>query len=395
MKKTKYYFIIFLITFLQSLLIASAGQDIQNQTSTVGTPLLIKPGSKDDSSINSLKPVVAQDYVQRSVSMDDDPIHHIQNSNISSDLGEPQIVYNAQGQKISEFFFNSDGSEHRVLYQDNGDVVTVIVDPKKVKQQEITTKPDNSSVTKFYDDQGKLEAMETKLVDGSIVYKEMSEGDMVSAQVINKEGEIEAQTHRDYFGNITTQQHHTDGSINSSTRYRQDVVRHDDGTTETTTYDDHGNSTIVVKDDQGRVLSKKIYDIDGFMSFSIIFNADRSRKEVTYSLGKQLSEETFDSKNRLLLSEKYYASGVIKLRVIYNQAQGKQVVKFDPRGKITSKKTYDADGKIVASQDFYPSGKIKVNVLYHQDGSQEKLNYNNKGKLTSKELYDASGKKLS
>ena len=96
-----------------------------------------------------------------------------------------------------------------------------------------------------------------------------------------------------------------------------------------------------------------------------------------------------------MLSEKYYASGVIKLRVIYNQAQGKQIVKFDPRGKITSKKTYDSDGNIIASQDFYPSGKIKVNVLYHQDGSQEKINYNNKGKLTSKELYDASGKKLS
>lgn len=395
MKKTKYSLIVLVITFLQSLLIASVGQDTQNQISTAGAPVLIKPGSKDDSSVNSLKPVVAQDYLQRSVSMDDYPIHHIENSKFSSDSGEPQIVYNAQGQKISESFFNSDGSEHRVLYQDNGDVVTVVFDPKKLKQQEITTKPDNSSVTKFYDEQGKLEAIETKLVDGSIVYKKMSEGDMVSAQVINKEGEIEAQTHRDDFGNITTQQHHTDGSMTSSTRYRQDVVRHDDGTTETTTYDDHGNSTIVVKDDQGRVLSKKIYDSDGFMTFSMIFNADRSRKEITYSLGKQLSQETFDSKNRLLLSEKYYASGVIRLRVIYNQAQGKQIVKFDPRGKITSKKTYDSAGHIVASQDFYPSGKIKVNVLYHQDGSQEKINYNNKGKLISKELYDASGKKLS
>ena len=264
-----------------------------------------------------------------------------------------------------------------------------------MKQQEITTKPDTSSVTKFYDEQGKFQAIETKLVDGSIIYKKLSEGDMVSAQVINKEGEIEAQTHRDDFGNIITQQHHTDGSMTSSTRYRQDVVRHDDGTTETTTYDDHGNSTVIVKDDQERIISKSMYDIDGLMTFSMIFNLDRSRKEVSYSLGKQLSEETFDSKNRLLLSEKYYASGVIKLRVIYNQAQGKQIVKFDPRGKITSKKTYDSDGNIIASQDFYPSGKIKVNVLYHQDGSQEKINYNNKGKLTSKELYDASGKKLS
>lgn len=348
MKKTKYYFIIFLITFLQSLLIASAGQDIQNQTSTVGTPLLIKPGSKDDSSINSLKPVVAQDYLQRSVSMDDYPIHRIQNSKFSSDSGKPQIVYNAQGQKISESFFNSDGSEHRVLYQDNGDIVTVIVDPKKVKQQEITTKPDNSGVTKYYDEQGKLEAMETKLVDGSIVYKKMSEGDMVSAQVINKEGEIEAQTHRDDFGNITTQQHNADGSITSSTRYRQDVVHNDDGTTETTTYDDHGYSTVVLKDDEDRVLSKKIYDVDGQMTFSMIFNPDRSRKEVIYFLNGQRSEEIYDPQERLLLSEKYYASGIIKLRVSYNQNRDKEIVKFDPRGKITSKKTYDVSGKKIS-----------------------------------------------
>jgi|GEM_PF-2450040 len=351
-----------------------------------------KKHSKDDSFISLQKPIIAQKYIPEAVALEDRLTHLV---DLSLDSGQPQVVYNAQGQKVSEYYFNDDNSEHRIFYEDNGDVITVIFDPHKIKQQEITLKPDGSSVTKFYDEQGKLEEIKTKLVDGAIFSKKVFEGDMVSAQVLNKSGQLEGQTDRDDYGNITTTQQNSDGVATSLIRYRQDVVINDDGTRSTTTYDPSGKIIIIVTDSEEKMISKAVYDADGKKVFELISMYDGGRKEITYFYDGQQSQEIYDFNNNILLSDKYFPSGQIKLRIIYNLGQGKEVIKFDPQGKITSKKIYNIDDTLIVSEGYYSSGKIKSKSMYRQDRNQEKLNYDSKGKLISKEVYNLNGILLS
>ena len=67
-----------------------------------------------------------------------------------------KITLNQQGLPIKEELFNDDGSQSTKLYNQDGSTTTTILDSRKIKMKEITTKTDGTAVVKYYNEEGRL-----------------------------------------------------------------------------------------------------------------------------------------------------------------------------------------------------------------------------------------------
>ena len=242
-------------------------KDQQTELKEQAAPKILS-GSKDDSFLPSSKSVVAEEYKQQSLTLEDDQrnlaksqysrpvaiafgepidddfansglleysgLKHVQAESIyNADLHEMYTtaspeVYNPQGQVIRKDFVDAQGNKHAITYHSGVETETVF-DKDDHKTQQIITQVDKSLVIRLYkyDNALKkdvLQSIETRLSDGTSVFKRVYSGTMIGAEVRNKSSRVEGVTYRDDNNRIHTATIGVDGAINRSFREATDSV---------------------------------------------------------------------------------------------------------------------------------------------------------------------------
>lgn len=228
----------------------------------------ILSGSKDDSFLPASKSVVAQEYKQQSLMLEDDQrnlaksqysrpvaiafgepidddfansglleysgLKHVQAEWMyNTDLHEMYTTadpetYNAQGLVIRKDFVDAQGNKHAITY-DSGIETETVFDKDDHKMQQIITQADKSLVIRLYKydkvlKKDVLQSIETRLSDGTSLFKRVYSGTMIGAEVRNKSGRVEGVTYRDDNNRIHTFTVGVDQAINRSFRDATDTV---------------------------------------------------------------------------------------------------------------------------------------------------------------------------
>lgn len=231
------------------------------------TPKILS-GSKDDSFLPSSKPVIAQEYKQQSITLENDQKNLVKSEYYRSEaiaFGEPidddfansglleysglkhvqaesmynqdlngiyvtadPETYNPQGQVIRKDFVDAQGNKHTIIYDLEIETETIF-DKDDHKTQQIITQADKSSVIRLYKydnvlKKDVLQSIETRLSDGTSVFKRVYSGTMIGAEVRNKLGVPEGVTHRDDNNRIHTATVTFNGDVNRSFRDATDSV---------------------------------------------------------------------------------------------------------------------------------------------------------------------------
>ena len=409
--------------------------------------------SKDDSFALSSKPVVAHKYKPQSLTLEDRPQHittlghdgsmpvaiavpmdqEFADSELSHYSGLAHVdaepvhaiamaeahavtgpeSYDAQGKITRKDFVDAQGNDHHITYELGVETENVL-DKNGHKVQQIITQADKSSVIRLYtynnaSQTNVLQSIETKLPDGTSVFKYVYSGKMIDAQVRNKSGEVEGTTRRDDFNMIQTTTVGDTGAVTSPRRLATDldhdaipprpvrdsvasgVIHNADGTTTTTSYDAQGLAIRTVKNADGQIVETftrvgnaieniKYDATTGKINQKNIMNDDGSEERENYRDGKlilitnynfdgeSISREkyNYDKDGELISSQKYNVDKDSNLTstVKYN---------YDKDSKITSivEYNYDKDGEIILTIEYMcdRNGEIISSEEYDKDGN--------------------------
>lgn len=315
------------------------------------------------------------------------------------EFAQPNYTYDAKGNIVSEQL--DDGSEHKFTYNADGSTTTTIFDPKKIRQQEIITKPDGSSITKYYDKQGKQTSIIIKNPDGSKVQTINSqEGDILASAITNKANELEAATRLNEYGQRTATTYHADKTATHTLFKPEETVLHDDGTTTTTNTATNGTTTQITKDSNNVITQKVTITPDRNQGEVIVYDPAKpgtiiSTTQVTITpegmrqatvknaKGDITEEAISDEHGNIIIESKFKDDGTL------------EIIEYDPTTKtqsfITTMKP-DAQGNKIFTKKKQPEGKIVEMTTEKIDGTNEYIDYDEHEKPLSKTTHFPDGR---
>lgn len=335
------------------------------------------------------------------------------------DENEPITIYNAQGRIVSQHFLNDDGSEHHTLFNDDKSTTTTILDANKVKQQVTIKNPDNSSITKHYNEQGQLVATETTHADGTkINLFNNLEGDITQSEIRNKTDQLESTMQLDDYGNRMITTYHADGKQTQSYQQVPQTFSGPDGTTITVTYNADGSSETKQINSDGKTIAVAMSNHHGYdditrydsatgnvISYETVTNKNDIETRILYDADKiTLKAKTITDKDGQEITQ-YNSDGseeTTRKNQLDQITQYEKINKDGSENHITyDPKTGDIEKEITITIDPVTGNKksqtrdknkhLELEGFLTPDGSGQAIHYNSQGKAILKEIFHADG----
>ena len=312
-----------------------------------------------------------------------------------------QILYNENGNKVSETAYGSDGiKDSEKSFYENGQVKKYTVYSYDGDLETETEYYENGNIKQqsLYDYEGKLET-ETEYDENGNKVSETeynSNGSKISDKTFYKNGQVQHEKVYNNYDKLDYEIEYNEEGVKTKgiqynyNKYSKDVLE----SKTHNTYENGVKTKSEVYDTDGNLISESVFDEAGNVvsetEYAYTLNDDGTKTVTTTKTVDGNSERVsikYSADGKILEETTYYKTGVQEYRPLqvttyneqglvesiadyeYGNKKSETVFSYDSNGVKTGSKTYDSKNTLQTENTYYANGNVKSEISYTNKGT--------------------------